>query len=109
MIRGGKTPTVDNCAAYRCMQYKTATSKAREWFLPNIEEAKLIIATQSKRLKADVVSEDGYWISSVKVDDSVREIVGTLYRGVLFHADRLGCTLCDYSRYSASVRAIRAF
>ena len=109
MIRGGKTPTVDNCAAYRCMQYKTATSKAGEWFLPNIEEAKLIIATQSKRLKADVVSEDGYWISSVKVDDSVREIVGTLYRGVLFHADRLGCTLCDYSRYSASVRAVRAF
>ena len=54
--------SVEKCAAYRCMQYKTATSKAGEWFLPNIEEAKLMIATQSERL--NIESKDGYWWTS---------------------------------------------
>ena len=76
MIRRGKTPTVKNCAAYRCMQYKTASSKAGEWFLPNNTEAELMIATQSKRLKAEVVS-GCYWTSTSRRDDSLVKSFGS--------------------------------
>lgn len=115
MIREGYTPSVKNCAAYRCMQYKTATSKAGEWFLPNNTEAELIIATQSKRLKAEVVS-GAYWTSSAKKDASlVNEFKKdpswkwTFYRGGLFNADSVGFTMFDYYDTSYPVRAVRAF
>ena len=61
MIKAKGYPSVKNCAAYRCAQYTTKTSKAGEWFLPNLEEAKLMIATQSERLTAE--STKKYWTS----------------------------------------------
>jgi len=61
MIKAKGYPSVKNCAAYRCAQYTTKTSKAGEWFLPNLEEAKLMIATQSERLTAESTKE--YWTS----------------------------------------------
>ena len=88
-------PTVNNCAAYRCMKYKTPTSKVGEWFLPSYEEAKLMIETQSERLNADATryycTSDEHWFQGVK---------GRF-------TSTTGYNLSSYSYYS--VRAIRAF
>ena len=61
IIKAKGYPSVKNCAAYRCAQYKTETSKTGEWFLPNKEEAKLMRATQSARLISEAYS---YWTSN---------------------------------------------
>jgi len=63
MVSSMRNPSVKNSAAYRCIQYKTETSKAGEWFLPNHKEANLMTATQSERLHAETT--DKYWVSNV--------------------------------------------
>ena len=63
MVSRMRKPSVKNSAAYRCIQYKTETSKAGEWFLPNNEEANLMIATQLERLNAETTSK--YWVSNI--------------------------------------------
>ena len=113
MIWRGKTPTVDNCAAYRCVKYKTPASKEGEWFLPSNEEAKLIIATQAKQL-----GDNTYWTSSSKMDDSLKkDFQGKgdppdkwiFYRAGIFNASKVGSTLFGYEKTRYLVRAIRAF
>ena len=89
-------PTLSNCAAYRCMKYRTNTSQAGEWFLPNYEEAKLMIEAQSERLVAEgrskYITSDYYTFTG--------------YMGK-YHKT-LDDSYCSRdSRYS--VRAIRAF
>jgi len=63
MVSRMRIPSVKNSAAYRCIQYKTKVSEAGEWFLPNREEAELMMTTQSERLKAETISK--YWTSDV--------------------------------------------
>ena len=63
MVSGMRKPSVKNSAAYRCIQYKTETSKAGEWFLPNHEEANLMTATQLERLNAETTGK--YWVSNI--------------------------------------------
>ena len=94
MINGMKRPSVEKCAAYRCIQYKTKTSEAGEWFLPNREEAELMMATQSERLGAE--STKRYWTS----DKHSFRCNNSIYYAIKYD----GSTNTYYS-----VRAIRAF
>ena len=98
----GRT-SVEKCAAYRCMQYKTATSQAGEWFLPNLEEVKLMIETQSEQLNTES-TDNRWWASSsftwddwhiVHIFDAYKAM-SSIFMG--FDADRI-----------RSVRAVRAF
>lgn len=94
MIKGMQRPSVEKCAAYRCIQYKTETSQTGEWFLPNREEAELMMTTQSERLRAE--STTRYWTSdqhSFRCNDSI-------YYAIMYE----GSTDSYYS-----VRAVRAF
>ena len=92
MSNSSSTPTIKNCAAYRCTQYKTATSKAGEWFLPNLEEAKLMIATQSERLSAE--SQGDYFMSSERGRFNRELVIGIANARI---------------NWTESVRAVRAF
>ena len=92
MTNSSSTPTVENCAAYRCTQYKTETSKAGEWFLPNTEEAILMMVTQLARLNAESTSD--YWTSSENIRFSTEVWIG----------------ISNYQvNWTNSVRAVRAF
>ena len=91
IIKAKGYPSVKNCAAYRCAQYKTETSKTGEWFLPNYEEAELMLKTQKERLVAE--STIAYWTSDK------HGFLTTL-------TDDYRCVIDGYYH---SVRAIRAF
>lgn len=94
MIKAMKRPSVKKCAAYRCTQYKTETSSVGEWFLPNFEEAKLMIATQSERLDAE--STTYYWTS----DQYAFRGENPIYYTIMYESEH---------NISYSVRAVRAF
>ena len=100
MVSRMSEPSVENSAAYRCIQYKTETSKEGEWFLPNLEEAKLMMKTQSERLKAETT--DKYWVSDESVNSLDIEYMRKLFR--IRYYDELYFL---GERYS--VRAVRAF
>ena len=51
----------ENCAAYRCSLYATATTKQGDWFLPSKEELDLMYQTQRERVLA---TSEGRWLIS---------------------------------------------
>ena len=99
-IYGKKKVPVDKCAAYRCIQYSTATSKAGEWFLPSYAEAQLMRKTQDNRLKAE--STNDYWTSDRYFFFSDIDPRHPLAPFMITAA-------CIESTWSHSVRAVRAF
>lgn len=97
---GKKEIPIDKCAAYRCIQYSTATSKAGEWFLPSYVESQLMRETQENRLKAE--STNDYWTSDRYFFFSDIDPRHPLARFKV-------TAVCIESTWSRSVRAVRAF
>lgn len=47
-----KTLTKENCAAYKCSEYSTPTTKSGDWWLPSHDELELIYKNQKKHILA---------------------------------------------------------
>ncbi len=89
--------TVENCAAYRCVQF----SSAGDWFLPSRDELDLILKNQKQRVIA-TSRNSCHWSSSEK--SSMLAWVQFFNNGFSFQDD-FGWK--DFG--GISVRAVRAF
>ena len=95
----GETITKENCAAYACHSYSTATTKAGDWFLPSKDELNLLYKKLGKRvLLSNTTNDNWYWSSSQGNID--------LAWGQSF-SDGDQYNFNKY--YTYSVRAVRAF
>ena len=92
----GKTKlTKENCAAYACSNYKTASTKAGEWFLPTSDEIRILFKNLSPE-KMGISNTEFYWSSSVEQNNRA-------------WARKNKTSTVDSFDHKFMVRAIRAF
>ena len=95
------TLTKENCAAFACHSYSTATTKVGDWFLPSIDELSLLYKNLRERvLLSNTTNDTVYWSSSQHNYSNAKCHVFS-DDGYQTYEEKTGST--------NSVRAIRAF
>ena len=89
--------TKENCAAYACYSYSTATTKAGEWFLPSPDELYQLYENLGKR----VMLSSSYWSSRQHSSNYARAWIRDFSKGASSY---------HYTKNNTHpVRAVRAF
>ena len=97
--RTSKPLTEENCAAYRCSRYRTASTKAGEWFLPSEIELRYMYYNQKEQVLL-TCNDTCHWASN----KDYANLVWVMDFSIRDYPDNI-----HDNRNKHSVRAVRAF